>query len=135
MPQSKQAMGKTTHTAPFYALRCQRAPDFYGNECGAGACSPSMPQQDVPAGFPLVRVNSRESCLTEASQGPSGSAYNGPCSHTSLTWLHTMFQVPTLLPFPSTGALPAFQLHVLSSTHRAQHKRRLLQEALLDNPP
>lgn len=59
MPQSKQAMGKTTHTAPFYALRCQRAPDFYGNECGAGACSPSMPQQDVPAGFPLVRVNSQ----------------------------------------------------------------------------
>lgn len=75
------------------------------------------------------------SCLTEASQGPSGSAYNGPCSHTSLTLLHTMFQVPTLLLFPSTGALPAFQLHVLASAHQAQHKRRLLQEALLDNPP
>lgn len=69
-------------------------------------------------------------CLMEASQGPSGSAYNGPYSHTLLTLLHTMFQVPTLLPFPtnvpfsSTRALPAFQLLLIKPSTNAIFSRK-----------
>lgn len=99
-----------------------------------------MTQQDVPTGFRLVRMNSQVASwrLVKALQDllTMDLAATLP-----LTYMHAMFQAPTLLPFPtnvpfsSTEALPAFQLHVLSSTHQAQHKRHLLQEALLDNPP